>query len=70
MDETYVKVAGKRRYVYRAVEQYGQFIDVYVSAKRDFLAARRFFATALRAHGDPVEVVTDRARRCELPSKG
>ncbi len=34
---------------------------MYVSAKRDFLAARRFFTRALRAHGDPVEVVTDRA---------
>jgi len=36
-------------------------MDVYVSAKRDFLAAHRFFAAALRAHGEPVEVVTDRA---------
>ena len=61
VDETYVKVAGKWRYVYRAVDQHGQIIDVYVSAKRDFLAARRFFARALRAHGEPVEVVTDRA---------
>ena len=34
---------------------------MYVSAKRDFLAARRFFARAIRAHGEPVEVVTDRA---------
>jgi DDE domain len=34
---------------------------VYVSARRDTRAARHFFATALRAHGDPVEVVTDRA---------
>src|SRR5659263_216947 len=40
-DETYVKVAGKWRYVYRAVDQHGQFIDVYVSSRRDFLAARR-----------------------------
>ena len=61
VDETYVKVAGRWRYVYRAVDQYGQIIDVYVSAKRDTNAARRFFATAIRAHGDPVEVVTDRA---------
>jgi IS6 family transposase len=61
VDETYVKVAGKWRYVYRAVDQSGQIIDVYVSAKRDFLAARRFFTRAIRAHGDPVEVVTDRA---------
>ena len=57
----YVKVAGRWRYVYRAVDQYGQIIDVYVSAKRDTNAARGFFTTAIRAHGDPVEVVTDRA---------
>ena len=61
VDETYVKVAGRWRYVYRAVDQCGQIIDVYVSARRDTNAARRFFATAIRAHGDPVEVVTDRA---------
>ena len=61
VDETYVKVAGKWRYVYRAVDQYGQIVDVLVSARRDLRAARRFFATALRAHGEPVEVVTDRA---------
>ncbi len=61
VDETYVKVAGRWRYVYRAVDQYGQIIDVYVSSRRDFVAARRFFARALRAHGTPVEVVTDRA---------
>jgi transposase, IS6 family len=61
VDETYVKVAGKWRYVYRALDQHGQIIDVYVSAKRDFLATRRFFAGALRAHSEPDEVVTDRA---------
>ena len=61
VDETYVKVAGKRRYVYRAVDQHGQIIDVLVSVRRDFRAARRFFGAALRAHGEPVEVVTDRA---------
>ena len=61
VDETYVKVAGRWRYVYRAVDQYGQIIDVYVSARRDTRAARRFFATALGSHGQPAEVVTDRA---------
>ena len=60
-DETYVKVAGTWRYVYRAVDQHGQIIDVLVSARRDLRAARRFFSAALRAHGEPVEVVTDRA---------
>src|SRR5437660_7113133 len=47
VDETYVKVAGRWRYVYRAIDQYGQIIDVYVSQRRDIRAARRFFATAL-----------------------
>jgi transposase, IS6 family len=56
-----VKVGGRWRYVYRAVDQYGQIIDVYVSARRDTRAARRFFARALRAHDEPAEVVTDRA---------
>ena len=43
VDETYVKVAGCWRYVYRAVDEYGQVIDVYVSPRRDSGAARRFF---------------------------
>ena len=61
VDETYVRVAGRWRYVYRAVDQAGQIIDVYVSPRRDVVAARRFFSRAIRAHGEPVEVVTDRA---------
>ncbi|MEX1009006.1 MAG: IS6 family transposase [Acidimicrobiia bacterium] len=61
VDETYVKVAGRWRYVYRAVDQHGQIIDVFVSARRDLGAARRFFTAALAGHGVPAEVVTDRA---------
>ena len=61
VDETYVNVAGVWRYVYRAVDGYGQVIDVHVSARRDIAAARRFFTTAIAAHGEPDEVVTDRA---------
>jgi transposase-like protein len=61
VDETYVKVAGQWRYVYRAIDQHGQIVDVYVSARRDTLAARRFFTTVLGSHGTPAEVVTDRA---------
>jgi transposase InsO family protein len=41
VDETYVKVSGTWRYVYRAVDQYGQVIDAFVSKKRDLKAARR-----------------------------
>ena len=61
VDETYVKVAGHWRYVYRAVDQYGQVIDVFVSKKRDTVAATRFFTTAIVSHGEPTEVTTDRA---------
>jgi transposase, IS6 family len=61
VDETYVKVAGRWRYVYRAIDQFGQVVDVYVSPRRDTRAARRFFVTALGDHGAPTEVVTDRA---------
>ncbi|MEV7232201.1 IS6 family transposase [Polymorphospora sp. NPDC051019] len=62
VDETYVKVNGVWRYVYRAVDQYGQVIDVLVSARRDAAAARRFFERALTTvKVTPVEVVTDAA---------
>jgi IS6 family transposase len=62
VDETYVKVAGQWRYVYRAVDQFGQVIDVFASARRDGRAARRFFERAIGATTTiPIEVVTDRA---------
>src|SRR6266542_1552175 len=61
VDETYVKVSGVWRYVYRAVDQHGQVIDVYVSQRSDIASARGFFIAALAAHGDPVEVITDRS---------
>ncbi len=62
VDETYVKVAGRWRYVYRAIDQFGQVIDVFVSPQRDATAARRFFARAIgTTKVTPVEVVTDRA---------
>ena len=58
VDETYVKVAGRWRYLYRAVDQYGQVIDVMLSEQRDTAAARRFFARALAQGPAPVEVTT------------
>jgi transposase-like protein len=62
VDETYVKVAGQWRYVYRAIDQFGQVIDVFVSLRRDITAARRFFERAIATTKvAPVEVVTDRA---------
>jgi transposase, IS6 family len=61
VDETYVKVAGRWRYLYRAIDQYGQVIDVLLSERRDTAAARRFFTRALRYGPAPIEITTDRA---------
>ena len=61
VDETYVKVSGTWRYVYRAVDQYGQVIDVFVSKRRDLKAATRFLVNAIGTHGEPAEITTDRA---------
>ena len=62
VDETYMKVAGRWVYLYRAVDQFGQVIDVYASTRRDSEAARRFFQRARSTTGvAPVEVITDRA---------
>ncbi len=65
VDETYVKVAGVWRYVYRPVDEHGHVIDVYVSRRRDLNAARKFFRGALLAHGEPDEVITDLAQALE-----
>jgi transposase, IS6 family len=62
VDETYVKVAGRWTYLYRAIDQHGQVIDVLVSQSRDARAAGAFFARAMRFGPAPVEVTTDRAR--------
>ena len=42
-----MKVGGCWRYIYRAIDQFGQVIDVYVSPRRDATAAHRFFARAI-----------------------
>jgi transposase-like protein len=73
VDETYVKVGGVWRYVYRAVDQHGQVIDVYLSGRRNTEAARRFFDGALAEHCRPVEIVTDKPagdRHSQRPPTG
>jgi transposase, IS6 family len=61
MDETYVRVKGKWRYLYRAVDSSGATIDFLLSAKQDAAAAKRFLAKALaRAnHPTPRVINTD-----------
>jgi transposase-like protein len=65
VDETYVKVAGRWRYGYPAVDQSGHVVDVFVSPRRDAKAARQFFERAIGATKvTPVEVTTDKAPVC------
>ena len=53
VDETYLRVAGKWAYLYRAVDSTGATIDLLLSARRDAAAAKRFFQKALRSLGHP-----------------
>jgi DDE domain len=53
--DTYVKVAGRWSYLYRAIDQHAQVIDVLASERRDGAAARAFFTRAMRCGPAPVE---------------
>lgn len=63
LDETYIQVKGRRAYLYRAVDDQGQTVDFLLSAKRDMVAALRFFQRALQSphNGVPRALVVDRA---------
>src|SRR3989475_10726438 len=58
-DETYIKVKGEWRYLYRAVDKTGQPIDVLLTEQRDEHAAKRFLTTAIRRHGVPEKITID-----------
>jgi putative transposase len=63
IDEVFISINGKRHYLWRAVDQDGEVIDVYIQVKRDGAAARRFFRRLLKRHGDGSrKIVTDKLR--------
>jgi putative transposase len=63
MDEVFVKINRKQHYLWRAVDQDGEVVDVYLQAKRDGAAAKRFFRRLLRSRGGkPRKIVTDKLR--------
>ena len=63
IDEVFIKINGRLHYLWRAVDQDGEVVDVYLQAKRDGAAAKRFFKRLLRSHGsEPRKIVTDKLR--------
>jgi putative transposase len=61
MDETYIKVKGVWKYLYRAVDRQGKTVDFLLRTKRDMGAAKHFFDKAMGAHGDPDKVAMDKS---------
>nr|CAA60622.1 IS1327 containing a transposase [Pantoea agglomerans] len=61
MDETYIKIRGAWKYLYRAVDSTGQTIDLLLVAKRDAAAALRFFRKTIRNNGEPEVVTIDKS---------
>ena len=61
IDEVFVKINGKRHYLWRAVDQDGKVVDAYLQKKRNGATANRFFKPLLRSHsGEPRKIVTDK----------
>lgn len=61
MDETYIKVKGVWKYLYRAVHKEGNTVDFLLTARRDRAAALRFFEKAMKASGAPEKVTLDKS---------
>jgi putative transposase len=61
IDETYIRIKAKDRYLYRAVDKFGNSIDFLLTAKRDLKAAKRFLKKSIRSHGLPAKANIDKS---------
>ena len=63
IDEVFLKIQGQHQYLWPAVDQDGEVVDVFLQARRDGAAARRFFKRLLTNNrGEPRKIVTDKLR--------
>ena len=62
MDEVFVKINGELHYLWRAIDHEGEVLEIYASRRRDKAAALKFLKKAMRKHGAPKEIVTDKLR--------
>ncbi|WP_429499329.1 IS6 family transposase (plasmid) [Robbsia andropogonis] len=61
MDETYVRIGGEWRYLYRAVDKAGNTVDFLLRARRDKAAAQAYFEKAIERNGEPETVTIDKS---------
>ena len=69
LDETYVKVKGSWKYLYRAVDKTGATVDFLLTARRDRKAALRFLRKAIGHHGVPEKITIDKSGATRRRSK-
>ena len=63
IDEVFVNIRGQQKYLWRAVDQDGEVVDVFLQSRRDAAAAKRFFKRLIRNHGnEPRKIVTDKLK--------
>ena len=62
LDEVFVKINGKQHYLWRAIDHEGEVLESYVTKRRDKKAALKFLRKAMRKHGQPEVIVTDKLR--------
>ena len=62
LDEMFVKINGETHYLWRAVDHEGEVLESFVTKRRDRKAALKFLKKAMRRHGSPESIVTDRLR--------
>ena len=62
LDEVFVKINGERHYLWRAVDHEGEVLESFVTKTRDKKAALKFLRKAMRKHGKPGAIVTDKLR--------
>ena len=62
LDEVFVKINGERQYLWRAVDHEGEVLESFVTKTRDKRAALKFLKKAMRKHGQPEVIVTDKLR--------
>src|SRR3984893_16694802 len=63
LDEVFIRINGQQQYLWRAVDQDGDVIDILVQPRRDQRAAERFFRRLLRGQGkEPFRIITDKLR--------